>query len=153
MAATPARTPQIEVAETAETGIKNNETAEAGGVEVTENETAAAKVSGADGGHEIDLDELLDAVRHDFRDHQEAAKAARGRVRQVARQRRQRRHREFAESLVEIAPRATVHGLITAGFVAFAIALVFFTTGTIAAGLTLCTVAAAAWGLAAVLRR
>ncbi|MFC9646729.1 hypothetical protein ACFTZF_51385 [Streptomyces mirabilis] len=85
--------------------------------------------------------------------HNRDAGAAGGRVRQVYRQRRQKRRREIAETLSKTVPRVTVQSLIASGFIAFGIALAFFVAGGTAAGLTLCTVVTAAWGLAAVLRR
>jgi acyl-CoA reductase-like NAD-dependent aldehyde dehydrogenase len=102
---------------------------------------------------EADLDSLFDAARATFKKQKDATKAARGRVRQVSRQRRHKRRREIAETLSKTVPHVTVQGLITSGFIAFGIALAFFVVGSTAAGLTLCTVVAAAWGLAAVLRR
>jgi hypothetical protein len=102
---------------------------------------------------EVDLDSLFDAARATFKKQKDATKAARGRVRQVSRQRRHKRRREIAETLSKTVPRVTVQGLITSGFIAFGIALAFFAADSTAAGLTLCTVVAAAWGLAAVLRR
>ncbi|MER5524851.1 hypothetical protein ABT075_09605 [Streptomyces sp. NPDC002677] len=152
MAATPAPTPETEVAETGEVEIEKNENAEAR-VEAAENEPSGTEISVRAVENEVDLDALFNSARGDLRDHKEAAEAARGRVRQVARQRRQKHRREITKSLSEIAPRVAIHGLTAAGFIAFSIALVFFAAGTIGAGLTLCTVSAAAWGLAAVLRR
>lgn len=46
-----------------------------------------------------------------------------------------------------------VYSLIIAGLAAFGMTLMFFGVGDVPAELTLCTVAAAAWGLAGVLRR
>ncbi|MGW7256753.1 hypothetical protein [Streptomyces sp. NPDC054834] len=100
---------------------------------------------------EVDLDALFDAARNNLVKKKNDTRAVRGRVRQVARQRRHKRRRDLAHTLRRSVPGTVFHGLVAAGFTALALA--FFATGNVAAGLTLCTVAAAAWGLAAVLRR
>ncbi|MER6790242.1 hypothetical protein ABT330_37535 [Streptomyces sp. NPDC000658] len=142
MAATPA--PQTEVSEAVETeGSVSTETTGASGAA---NAVAAAEES-------VDIDTLFAAALNDLTQKKGAAKAARGRVRQVGRQRRHKRRRELAEAVSKTAPGVIVYGLIGSGFTAFVVALAFFAAGNVAAGLSLATVAAAAWGLAAVLRR
>ncbi|MER6789106.1 hypothetical protein ABT330_31550 [Streptomyces sp. NPDC000658] len=142
MAATPA--PQTEVSEAVET--EASVSTETTGASVAANATAAAEEN-------VDIDTLFAAALNDLTQKNDAAKAARGRVRQVARQRRHKRRRELAEAVSKTAPGVIGYGLIGAGFTAFALALAFFAAGNVTAGLSLSTVAAAAWGLAAMLRR
>ncbi|WP_331739794.1 hypothetical protein OG613_44540 (plasmid) [Streptomyces sp. NBC_00015] len=112
---------------------------------------AMAKVSVAE--NEVDLDAFLEVARHHWAIQKGRTKAARGRVRQVARERRHRRLREIIETFCDAMARIAVYSLIIFGLAAFGMTLAFFAVGNVPAGLTLCTVAAAAWGLADVLRR
>ncbi|MFF3208645.1 MULTISPECIES: hypothetical protein [unclassified Streptomyces] len=112
---------------------------------------AMAKVSVAE--NEVNLDAPLEAARHHWATQKGRTKASRGRVRQVARERRHRRLREITETFCKAMASIAVYSLIIAGLAAFGVTLTFFAVGNVPAGLTLCTVAAAAWGLAGVLRR
>lgn len=153
-AATPA--PKAEVPEVTR-AVETEESAEK---ESTEKTTAVEAIEGRILATEVDveasavdLDALLVAALDNLAYNKDDTKAVRARVRQVARQRRHKRRREFAQAFSETAPGVAAYGLVGAGFTAFAVALVFFATGNVTAGLTLSTVAAAAWGLAAVMLR
>ncbi|WP_326762793.1 hypothetical protein OHB35_52965 [Streptomyces phaeochromogenes] len=102
---------------------------------------------------ENDLDAVLDAAKGELTEKKNETKAARARVRQVTRRRRHKRFHEITKAVTAAAPRGLFYTLALAGFTAFGIALTFLVLGLAAAALTLFTVAAAAWGMGAALRR
>ncbi|MEV5049348.1 hypothetical protein AB0N20_33360 [Streptomyces griseoincarnatus] len=100
-----------------------------------------------------DLEAVLDAAKADLARQRKQTKAARARVRRVTRQRRHTRYGEITRAVSDTAPRVLVYALALAGFTAFGIALVLLSIGNATAAVTLFTVAGAAWGMGAVVRR
>jgi hypothetical protein len=102
---------------------------------------------------EANLTAVLDAAKNELDVKKRETKAARALVRQAARRRRRQHIRKTAASVAATAPRAVFYALALAGITIAAVALVLLAIGSTAAAITLFTVAGAAWGMGAVVRR